>query len=293
MPSFKKPLINIHITYKRLIIAVCLSLLMLAGLWYISHSGSVWIVERFESLCNGLDLDKPSVASSSSSSGSPSRQTVTRPASDTDKKKLQAIVKQVLAPSSSSSGNPPTPEVLVEEESATACELLERPPTLTPEESDTASALDRELSNQILPPTAEARDKLYDDVRQELTSNSNIPSEVSRDISDEDARAVVLVVAIEKQAADGIIPPAEAEATRRMLEAKGFAESPKRGILQQLARQIAPIELNKTMNNNRIYTVDPNIIAAFVEAAKANKNTGNRFERQDTLTYSRHRALYS
>lgn len=304
-----KLILNIKLSWHQIIVAIILALVMLAGITYIYSPNGYWTVEGFESLCDSIENSKNRSAkaraspSASLSNGiNPNTDgstpisrpvTITLPETDEDRAQLDDIVNTALQPPDSYSNE--SEDIMYEEEGATACDMLVKPDDLSPEQLDTATELDRQLSNSVLPSTAEEREKLYEEVKNTLASNTTIPKAVSSKISDEDARSVIILIAVEKQAANGEMSPEEAKAARKLLEAKGFGESPKRGILQQLSRQIAPVEINETMRKNGAKPANPEILAAFTRASKENNRVGanTAYTRQDTLAYSRHRALFT
>lgn len=301
----KTPILDIKITSSRLISACLLAFTVFFGLWWMSNNQ-----EGFETLCTALGLNVNEDGSVESSQALSNDISLEEEQTDEEKQILTNEQKQQLntivnaAVSTPLYGEPTDEEGTDNNEEGQSymlssinevqpCDLLEKPMELDTNTRDIADALERNIIEQVLPSTSMERNKLVNSVQNELTNNENIPDSIKNNINSEDAKSVILIIAIEQQVNAGELSLEDAEKARKMLEAKSYEVSPKRSILQQLAKKLMMNKLNRIMTDNQARKLDPNTITSVNEVYDS-YNSENRFGTQNySSIYTQHTNLFN
>lgn len=272
-----KPYLDIQITPIRLLTAIFIALIVIFGIYIINSQWGLAKIEGFETLCE-------QIAKQESQEEPPEIIEVTKELSKAKLDKLNKLIK-----SSAKASNPTKSinEVQTEEIDISPCNMLTVPLKLTPDQTDVAISLERELAATVLPANKDDRDKLYNSIRTAIKENNNIPEVFKQyEISDTDARAIALTMAIQKT--NNIANNENNIIAQNLIIGKAEADKPGRGLLMELATKTIPLEVNKAIKNNGGKDISPEVIALFSAEFQNSLN----LESLDKLKYDKHRDLF-
>ena len=300
MAKSAEPYYTLQITPYSLFIAILTAILVITGIWFINSATGLNAIENFETLCNRATSSNNNNTSNSDSSQSQSQSqsqntniNVAKPLSKEDVTNMNTLVSAYL--NSKNPNQPNVSPITANKVDMEPCTMLKVPLQLTNEQSIVAISLEQELAKTVLPSTLDARQKMYDDVRKAILENENIPDVFKkRQISDADARAIILVMAVNKS---NITNPNSSNNTSNntknnmsadLIIGKAEAEMPGRGLLIELAIKTIPLEVNTAIVTNGGNDVSPEVISLFDDALQKMNN----MDSQNKIKYSAHRTIF-
>lgn len=284
MVNNSKVYCNIKITPYNLLFALITTTIVIMGILFLNTKWGINAVENFETLCD--KIAKPVVQSNIKPQPSMS---IAKPLPRVDVANMNTLLESYLKSQTQSSSVSP----IVQEVDIEPCNMIVVPQELDQEQTIVATALEQELANTVLPSTADGRNKLYNDVRKSISENENIPNVFrQRQISDEDARAIVIVMAINKN--KSIDQPhiddsdTSSNLARDLIVGKAESDMPGRGILIELASKTIPVQVNESIANNGGQEASPEVLALFENELRKLANSNS----QQKLKYSAHRDIF-